>query len=590
MSKLGKALIKSAKEAVNSAKGETAPSTDRVHVPGDVDVRAIRLRLNMTQEQFAARFGFAVSALRDWEYKRRNPDRSARVLLKVIENEPEAVDRALTPPASTHGQSSGAPNSIFEDALESLSEGFAIFDRDDRLVFCNDSYRKGDAEVVTEILKVGATYEEILRARLKANVILDAQGRAEEWIKNRLEQHRRGGRHLVRPRERGDQARTTLLSEYKTRDGGTVIVRTDIKEQVRAEDVLRESEERFRAAFENSLVGISLLGRNPDERLVNPALARMLGYTREEMAGIRVRELFHPDEESKTAQLRLAFERGEKAVSVDTERLIHKNGSVVWCETSRTPIFDAHGNLTDVLTVRQDITESKRADVMKSEFIATVSHELRTPLTSIKGALGLIVGGATGALPEKAAKMIEIAYKNSIRLANLVDDILDIEKFESGGLEFDFERLNISDLVADAVRDNQGFADEHGITFVTDNPAPALNVSGDAGRLKQVMANLLSNACKFSPEGGTVEVSVIRHDGMARVSVCDHGPGIANEFSDFIFGRFAQADSSDSRQKEGTGLGLNISRMLVKKHGGLIDFETEPGVGTTFFFDLPVLN
>ncbi len=176
MSKLGKAQIKGAKEAIDRLKGAAAHSTNPARVPGDVDVRAIRQRLNMTQGQFATRFGFAVSALRDWEYKRRNPDRSARVLLKVIESEPEAVDRTLNPGASSDGQTSGAAHSIFEDALESLSEGFAIFDRDDRLVFCNDPYRKGDAKEVSEILNVGVTYEEILRARLKANAILDAQG------------------------------------------------------------------------------------------------------------------------------------------------------------------------------------------------------------------------------------------------------------------------------------------------------------------------------------------------------------------------------------------------------------------------------
>ncbi len=186
--------------------------------------------------------------------------------------------------------------------------------------------------------------------------------------------------------------------------------------------------------------------------------------------------------------------------------------------------------------------------------------------------------------------MVQITYNNANRLVNLVNDILDIERFESGGMEFEFERLNLSDLVAEAVEENQGFADEHGVTFLAHELAPELTVRGDVGHLKQVMANLLSNAAKFSPVGGTVEIMVNSRDGMARVSVADSGPGIAEEFRDFIFGRFAQADSSDSRQKAGAGLGLNISRMLINKHDGSIDFETEVGIGTTFFFDIPLVD
>ena len=276
------------------------------------------------------------------------------------------------------------------------------------------------------------------------------------------------------------------------------------------------------------------------------------------------------------------FDIEHKIVLPDgTEKFVHQH-----CEL----LVDDARKVTRVIGVIQDITDRQALSRMKSEFISTVSHELRTPLTSIKGALGLIVGGATGALPEKAEDMTRIAYNNANRLVNLVNDILDIEKFESGAMEFDFERLNLSDLITEAVEDNKGFADECGVTFLAHQLAPELTVRGDAGRLKQVMANLLSNAAKFSPAGGAVEVAVVRRDGMARVSIADHGPGIAEEFRDFIFGRFAQADSSDSRQKAGTGLGLNISRMFITKHGGSIDFETEPGVGTTFFFDIPIVD
>ncbi|MDO8250098.1 MAG: ATP-binding protein, partial [Rhodoferax sp.] len=234
-----------------------------------------------------------------------------------------------------------------------------------------------------------------------------------------------------------------------------------------------------------------------------------------------------------------------------------------------------------------DITEFKRIDRMKTEFISTVSHELRTPLTSIRGSLGLIAGGVAGELPEAARNLVGIAKNNCERLIRLINDILDSEKIEAGKMHLDLQVVDIRQLVQQTLVANQGFADQHRVKLRLQAPDAALQACIDSDCLIQVLTNLLSNAVKFSPPGSTVDVHVLRVARQVRVEIVDQGPGIPEEFRGRIFQKFSQADSSDTRQKGGTGLGLNISRGLVEKMGGQIGFISEAGAGTTFFLELP---
>lgn len=243
----------------------------------------------------------------------------------------------------------------------------------------------------------------------------------------------------------------------------------------------------------------------------------------------------------------------------------------------------------EALAIVRDISERKAADRLKNEFVSTVSHELRTPLTSIRGSLGLVVGGIAGELPPQAKAMIEIAHKNSERLVSLVNDILDIEKIEAGKLVFHFKPLELLPLVEQAIEANRAFGQQFGVRFALHSALPGIRVRADADRLMQVMTNLLSNAAKFSPRDSTVAIRVEPSQRGVRVAIQDRGPGIPEAFRSRIFQKFAQADSSDTRQKGGTGLGLSIAKAIVEKHDGQIGFESEPGAGTTFFFDLPVL-
>jgi PAS domain S-box-containing protein len=245
------------------------------------------------------------------------------------------------------------------------------------------------------------------------------------------------------------------------------------------------------------------------------------------------------------------------------------------------------GKVLGFYLLANDVTEFKRIDRMKSEFVSTVSHELRTPLTSIRGSLGLISGGVAGVLPEAAKSLVAIASSNCERLIRLINDILDIEKIESGKMNLNVQPVELGPMLAEVLAANQhyGQAQEAALQLVV--PDGGLTVQADRDRLVQVVTNLLSNAMKFSPPDVAVEVHLLRAGPRVRVEVRDRGPGIPAEFRNRIFQKFSQADASDTRQKGGTGLGLSISRAIIERFGGHIGFESEAGQGTTFFFELP---
>uniref|UniRef100_UPI00375295F2 sensor histidine kinase n=1 Tax=Undibacterium sp. TaxID=1914977 RepID=UPI00375295F2 len=238
----------------------------------------------------------------------------------------------------------------------------------------------------------------------------------------------------------------------------------------------------------------------------------------------------------------------------------------------------------------QDISERKRIDKMKDEFISTVSHELRTPLTSISGALALMANGVMGDIPEKFKTMLQIAQKNSQRLSVLINDLLDMEKVSAGELQFKIETLSLAPILQAALESNMATGIERMISMAIDNPYPALAIAIDAQRLLQVLSNLLSNAIKYSPNHGHIQITVQMIDDKVRIAVKDQGPGIPAEFQSRMFHKFAQADSSDTRQRGGTGLGLAISKELIEAMQGKLHFSSIYGEGACFYVDLPIAS
>ena len=362
----------------------------------------------------------------------------------------------------------------------------------------------------------------------------------------------------------------------------------DTTEMRRVTEALRTSEAQMREITDTVPAWITYA--DADQRLCfhNRAYEEVFGLTNEQLAGKTIREILgeemyaviKPRVDEVLQGYPVVYERTQKTARGGTRDYV----------VNYFPRYgdgDDEGKVIGFYTLANDVTELKRIDRMKSEFVSTVSHELRTPLTSIRGSLGLISGGVAGQLPDAVKTLVGIAKTNCERLIRLINDILDIEKIESGKMTLDFQVIELEPLLEQALAANEGYGTAKNVRLQLHFPDEDLHVRVDSDRLTQVVTNLLSNAMKFSPEGGTVDIHVARCEAGIRVEVRDHGPGIPEEFRNRIFQKFSQADSSDTRQKGGTGLGLNISRAIIERLGGSIGFHTDPGVGTTFFFELP---
>ncbi|MBN8845069.1 MAG: PAS-domain containing protein [Sphingomonadales bacterium] len=242
-----------------------------------------------------------------------------------------------------------------------------------------------------------------------------------------------------------------------------------------------------------------------------------------------------------------------------------------------------------IATVR-DVTDERQMARMKDELVSTVSHELRTPLAAIVGAVGLLDAGAAGPLDAKAARLVTLGKKNAERLTELVNDLLDMDKLQSGRMPFRFEAQDLGALLAEAAEQNQPYADRYHVTFALDLPGAPLIVPVDRTRLFQVITNLLSNACKFSPAGSTVHLSLRREDPHACIRVRDAGPGIGPAFRHRLFTRFAQEEGEHQAGHAGTGLGLAISKAIVDAHDGSIALDETFADGAAFDICLPLVR
>lgn len=276
--------------------------------------------------------------------------------------------------------------------------------------------------------------------------------------------------------------------------------------------------------------------------------------------------------------------RGERIRNL--EMTIVTNGTTRYVLANADPMVSSDGQQSGAVVVLHDITERKQIENMQREFVSTVSHELRTPLTSITASLGLICGGVMGEVPDELSELLLIAHQNSKRLSALIDDLLDFDKLYAGKMRFELELQPLRPLLEQAVRSNQSYADSYRVTIEL-GQSPSVMVRVDTLRLEQVLSNLLSNAAKFSPPGESIALWAEPRDNQVRISVRDKGPGITDAFRARIFSKFAQADSSDTRQQGGTGLGLAISKELIEHMDGTIGFDSTPGEGACFWFELP---
>lgn len=351
---------------------------------------------------------------------------------------------------------------------------------------------------------------------------------------------------------------------------------------------LKRSRARQAAIFERAMD--SILGIDAHGQVVecNPAAEEVFGVAQRGVLGLNLGELVISS--SRTGR----FHIGEGGEVWGEENLPLAHRREVTAVRPDGTLFPAEMQVVKVqmdpplayYVFLQDISERKRGEQLKNDFVSTVSHELRTPLTSIRGSLGLLEGGVLGPLPARVLEMIRIARSNSDRLIRLTSEMLDLEKMEAGRLTLRLEPLSAGELIETALAGVSGMAAQSGVLLQAEE-VNAGTFSGDRDRLLQVLTNLLSNAIKFSKPGQEVRIQVAAEAGGLRFSVHDHGPGIPKERLPSLFKKFQQLESPDGLTRKGTGLGLAISRALVELHHGTLSVQSEVGKGSTFSFRLP---
>jgi PAS domain S-box-containing protein len=314
----------------------------------------------------------------------------------------------------------------------------------------------------------------------------------------------------------------------------------------------------------------------------NPAAGALFGMTSEHLRGVSLLQLLPGAQALTGPDGRFTSVRGREEI------VVRSDGSPV---PVLMQLSEVHLSDRRIYTVAlSDLTATKQAEIAKREFVSVVSHELRTPLTSICGALSLISAQTSGPLTDATIELVDIARRNGDRLVRLVNDILDVEKLETGKFEMSLGPIDLGAALTDAISANTSYAARFNVDFRLSGDVHLPYVMADANRLAQVMANLMSNAAKFTRPNTSVEIRAKANGQFARIEIQDCGHGIPDSLKPHLFEKFRQGDHSNTREREGSGLGLNISRQLVDLMHGEIGFFSEAGVGTTFYVDLPLAN
>jgi PAS domain S-box-containing protein len=366
----------------------------------------------------------------------------------------------------------------------------------------------------------------------------------------------------------------------------TIILR-DVTERQEAERKLHDALHKLNFHFENSPLATIEWDREFRVARWSATAEKIFGWSAAEVLGKRPDEwkFVVAEDAERIDRVMNRLIAGVEQQNVTINRNYQANGKIAICEWYNSILPDASGRMESVFSLVLDVTERHQVERMKDEFIAIVSHELRTPLTSIYGSLSMLASGLLDPTSAKGQRLLTIAVDSTDRLMRLVNDILDIERIESGTITMVKAIWSVGELMAKALDVVQPLADRAEISIKVNDSGGQVWV--DADRLIQTFTNLLSNAIKFSPCGSTVWFTSTKQAGRMLFQVRDRGRGIPPEKLELIFERFQQVDVSDSRNNEGTGLGLAICRSIIQQHGGRIWAESELGVGSTFSFVLP---
>jgi PAS domain S-box-containing protein len=353
-----------------------------------------------------------------------------------------------------------------------------------------------------------------------------------------------------------------------------------------ANQQLRKSEARYRLMAEYATDVIARHEPNGRIFYASPSSEALLGYVPEEVIGRFTQELFHPEDAPHLMAPYLDLAHAPETWT-STYRIRHKNGGYIWFETTNRAIRDAAtGRVQEFLSISRDITSRKETEQLKDELVSTVSHELRTPLTSLRGFAELMLKREFP--PDKQREFLTVIHSEALRLTNLINDFLDLQRIESGQQTYNFIALDLGELVQQSVTVFSGAQSPY--TFRVNIPAGFPPARADKDRLHQVFTNLVSNAVKFSPNGGVITLGVREQDNEACIWVSDQGVGIPAKALPHLFNKFFRVDNQETRRIGGTGLGLALVKKIVEAHQGRIWVESTEGQGSTFFFTLPLAH
>jgi signal transduction histidine kinase len=481
---------------------------------------------------------------------------------------------------------------ILREAIEAISSGFMMFDKDERLVLWNKAYK--DLCATPDLIKEGTDFETLVRARVAAGEVV-TDGNDEEWIRSRLARFRSSSAPWEVETRAGE---THLVEDTITESGGHIIVRTNISAIKQKERQLEELGDKFKDALESIAEGIILFDANEKiiafnehfRKAIDPNLAAFLkpGLSLEEWVTYIADKGHYPEQDGD-----FVAERIKKFRALEPVEFVESSA-----DKGKRWIVATHYRTRDggTFLVRKDITEYKKvlheleaANRAKSEFLANMSHELRTPLNAIIGFSHMLGTQTYGGLNQKQTDYIRDIHKSGLHLLALINDILDMSAIEAGKLVLREESVNIASVIEGARNTvlNSHLGETAPIHVSLPGNIP--DIIADGMRLEQVLINLLSNAVKFTPKNGSVSVSVECLTGRPiTIKVSDTGVGMSREESDrVLMTRFSRINPQLSERGKGSGLGLNISNELVRRHGGTLAIESEKGKGTTITITLP---
>jgi PAS domain S-box-containing protein len=489
-------------------------------------------------------------------------------------------------------------NALQATALDNVADAIEITDDKAKYLYVNEAFERITGYAQSEVL--GKTPAALLRSGSHSpefyQEIFDRVTNGKVWKGTLVSKHKNGTLY--------DQEVT--LSPILNEIGSLthiVGVKRDITERKRIEATLREAERRWRTLLEE--VSLIVIGLDLDGTVeyANPFFLELSGYTHIEVMGQDWFTTFLPQHQQQAVKRSFLENLNQNFHAHYENPILTKSGEERIISWSNTLLRNPQGDVIGTMSIGEDITEQKSMSRMKDEFLSIVSHELRTPLTSIHGALDLLSSGLMDAQSDKGRRVIEIAAESVDRLVLLVNDILDLERLESGKMRLSKQHCNTADLLQKSA-DTMKVMAKRGEITLSISPQ-SIEIYADPERIIQVLTNLLSNAIKFSPSNSTIWLSTevqetvekeverngkqnSHHPHKILFKVQDRGRGIPRDKLESIFERFKQVDASDSRKKGGTGLGLAICRSIVEQHGGKIWAKSTLDQGSSFYFTLPL--